>query len=254
MLTKIVNLARYRLKLNVRDKQGMFFIIMFPIIFYTIWFFILKGQVGYNQMSQATDYLLPMYIGTILCNGGVLFFGSELVNLLENKHYIRYKLLGMDTLSVGIATAISGLIVQTFSMAILLVYSFFVSQATIPLANALNIIATTILISVFQYSLGYFLSSIVKKVSQYNTLALIVFFYQLFLGGVAMPMEIFPDNFKTVLSIINPIYHGMTALIGTWVDNLSFFSFPKEILILSGVSLALIVVGRFIYNQRQVNY
>ena len=65
----------------------------------------------------------------------------------------------------------------------------------------------------------------------------------MFLGGMTLPPEVFPDSIRLFSEIFNPIIHGVYALRGVWMQGHSILQYPTQILIVLGSSIVLIAIG-----------
>lgn len=245
-MKKLNSLSIYQLKLQIRDLQAMFFLIIFPVIMYLISNSFLKDMIGYNSNFYATDYLVPAYIPITIINSGVMIFGFTLTLYKEKKYFIKYKLLGFRPIQIAISVSITTIICQLIGILSLVLFAYFVNNIAIPFNNMINVILAILIITVFQFSIGYFLSSIFKKTSVYQTVALIVFYIQMFFGGMTIPPEMFGKAMLKIVKIINPIIHGLYMMRGVWLEKKSILDFPRACIILVGGSIVLVVVASII--------
>lgn len=245
-MKKLKALSIYQLRLQIRDYQAMFFLIGFPVIMYVIFSNLLKGVTGYNGKVAAIDYLIPSYLPIIIINGGIMMFGLMLTVYKEKNYFIKYKLLGFKPLEIAISVSITIIICEIIGIISLVLFAYFINNITIPINNIVNVLLTILIITAFQFSLGYFLSSIFRKSTVYQTVALIVFYFEMFLGGLTFPPEMFGASMRRVLEIINPIIHGLYMIRGTWIEGKSVLNYPLECGILLGVTGLLCLIASII--------
>ncbi|WP_425447395.1 ABC transporter permease [Dethiothermospora halolimnae] len=242
-MKKVKALGLYELKLQFRNFQNMFFVIAFPILMYLIFSNLLKDSMSPETQISIVEYLLPAYIPVIILNTGILVFGMRLVTHKEHSYFIKYKLLGIKPIQIALSLFLAVLICQISGIIALVVFAVVSKGVTVPMDNIVQIILGLGLINLFQFTFAFFLGSFFKSSGTYQTVALIIFYVQMFLGGFTFPPEMFSPFLVKILEIFNPIIHGLYVMRGVWVENKTILAFPKESLILVGLSLVFIVLG-----------
>ncbi|KAB3532824.1 ABC transporter permease [Alkaliphilus serpentinus] len=252
-MNKLGALCFYQFKLQLRDYVNMFFVVAFPVLMFIIFGSILDGLLHYDGISNAIDYLLPSYIPIVITNTAVLIFGTLLVNHKEHNFFIKYKLLGFKPVHVAFALFFSVLIFQFLGIAALILTAVLTNDIALPINNLHNVLIIMITINIFQFALAFFLSTVFNKSAVYQTVALIIFYFQMFLGGMTFPPEMFTETITKMTEIFNPIIHGLYVIRGVWVEGKSILDFPLEMMILLGVSCGLLVLGSKLFNWNSLN-
>lgn len=233
----------YQFKLQTRYFMNLFFIIAFPVIMYILFSNIFAGEAFYDGSMEAINFLLPAYIPLIISNTVVIVFGQILVNYIEANYFIKYKLLGYKPVQVAGSLFGSVLLFQTLGILTLVLTAVIYKGVSIPVDNLLNILAILGTMNLLQFAIAFFLGSFFGKPTSYQSIAMIVFYFQMFLGGMTMPPELFPRWILSFSEIFNPIIHGVYALRGVWIHGHSIFQYSFELFIMVGTSAALIAIG-----------
>lgn len=249
---KLLTLSQYQFKIQMRDLLNLFFIFVFPPVVYLFFSRILDGS--FEIGTSAVDFLLPMYIPLIVGNTVLINFGTMLVNHKERNYFIKYKLMGLDPLNIAMALFATVLMFQFLGILVLLSIAVFTSGANLPLSNIENVMMALLLMNIFQFSLTFLLSSFIGRTRQYQAIVMMVYYFQMFLGGMTLPPEFFPKGLRLFTEIFNPVIHGVYVLRGTWIDGKSILDFPKEIAILLGFSAVAIAIGSkfFKWESKQI--
>jgi ABC-2 type transport system permease protein len=78
--------------------------------------------------------------------------------------------------------------------------------------------------------------------------------FQMFLGGLTFPIEMFPQFLQKLVYYINPIVYGRNALLAAWTNNPAMGNVVKDNMILLCISLGLVflsmAIQRFLFAQR----
>lgn len=250
-MKKFKALCAYQFKLQMRDLETVFFLVGLPMIFYLVSTYILKGLVGQFGPYTPQDFIIPSYLPIIIANSGVMIFGLKLTLYRERNYFVRYKLLGYKPLEIAVSISVTTLICQSVGIISLLAVAILTNSITIPFSNLHNVLLVILLITLFQFSLGYFLSTILRKTSTYQTIGLLIFFFQMLLGGLTLPPELFGDAITRVIKIINPIVHALYMLRGTWLEGKGILKFPLELAIIGGIT---VVFGVLASAMEKINY
>lgn len=242
-MKKLKVLSLYQLKLQMRDLQTMFFLIGLPVAFYLVSAYMLKGMTNYFGAFPPQDFIIPSYIPITIANSGVMIFGLKLTLYREKNYFIRYKLLGFQPLQIAVSISITTVICQFIGILSLLLVAVITNNITIPFNNIINVILAIFIITLFQFSLGYFLSSILKKSAAYQTIGLLVFYFEMVFGGLTLPPELFGRTMTSILEIINPMIHGLYMLRGVWLEGKSILDFPLAFAIMGGLTIVLTIAA-----------
>jgi len=102
------------------------------------------------------------------------------------------------------------------------------------------------IINLSQYSIALLISSITTKSATYQSISLIILNFQMFLGGLTFPPEMFPDLLLKIVKFLNPIYYALIAMRGVWTENITVFNFYKELGIVLLVTVTFIIIAMMV--------
>lgn len=242
-MTRVQALGRYQLKIQIRNFKGIFFAIIFPTIMFLIFSNLLGGMFNPDTNISIKDYLVPAYIPIIVINTIVMTFGFLLVSYKEHKYFIKYKLLGLKPIEIAASLFFAVFLFQIVGILFLVLVAYITKDVIIPYNNMLNVIAAIGIINFFEFSLAFFLGAIIGNSGTYQAVAVIVFYFQMFLGGLTFPPEMFNSTVRTIMEFINPVIHGLYILRGVWTEGQTIFYYMKEIGILVGLSMLMILIA-----------
>ena len=240
-------LASYQFRLFRRDFLTLFFALAFPVLMFIIFSNLFGSQEATGGVA-IQQYLVPSYIPIIIINTLFMSFGLLMVTYKEHGYFLKYKVMGLNPIQVAISIFLAVIILQLFGIGLLAVMAVITKGITIPFGNMVNVTLTIVLINLFEFAIAFFLSALFLKARTYQALALILFYFQMFLGGLTFPPEMFGNVLRNVMEIINPVIYGLYMMRGVWVEGASFISYGKEILILTAISVVFIAAGTKLFR------
>lgn len=244
-------LSKHQTKMLMRNSKTTIIGFLIPVIMFFIFSNLLSSMTVPDTGTSIVNYLIPAYIPIIVINAVVVIFGQYYMLYKERGDLLKYKLIGIKPVVVASGIFFSTIIFQILAIALLVGVGRLSKGLVIPVANMPAILAALALINFYQFSLAYFIVALMKKSTTYQSVALVVFYLQMFLGGLTFPPEMFPAFLKQLVYIFNPIVHGLEIMRGVWTDGASITSFPLEAGVLFGVSLVLIAVGSQVNKRRK---
>ncbi|WP_440111688.1 ABC transporter permease [Paenibacillus sp. QZ-Y1] len=164
---------------------------------------------------------------------------------------MKYKLLGLNSFTVSFGMFLATLVFQIIATLLLIIFAVTTKGVSIPYDNIISVILMVMLINLYQFSIVILLTALVDKSTTYQSIALIIFYIQIFLGGLTFPPEMFPQVVRNIVYVFNPIIYGLEAMRGIWTDGHSIFVYAKEFLILLLVSTFLISIGLLLAKKRE---
>ena len=218
-------LFKIELKLLLKQPISMIFGVAAPILFLMMQAEIFKNGIEFqSQNVNMVDVALPMFalmsiavlavgnVGIGLAYSRVLKFLKRLrLTPTKKYHYIGANLL------VQILVAIVTLIVMFILVSV--VYSVKVFNH-----NLLLFFLILLLDFLMCYFIGLFLGSVFKDPKVSQTVAMIVYFAFVFLGGFTFPIEIMP-RFMQIVAYIMPTTHAVKVLQFAWNGTNLFADF-----------------------------
>lgn len=240
-MKKSLSLTKYHLKLLFRDTSSVLMAFLLPIFFYILFGFMLQNvDVGGNALS---DLLVPLYIIIIIGNAVLNVFGAFYVGAKESGNMQKFKFMGVGELSFSFTLFAATLLFQLVVILCFILFVFFYNGVLFPFGQLLPILATLGVIQAFHFAVAFCLASLLRKSSAYNPIALTFYMFQMFLGGLTFPMEMFPQFLQKAIYFVNPIVYGRNALLAAWTGDDAIGHVVRDNLILLGFALALVVIG-----------
>ncbi|WP_242145763.1 MULTISPECIES: ABC transporter permease [unclassified Bacillus cereus group] len=247
-MDNLLVLSGYQIKLLLRNVKSVILGFTLPIAMFFIFSNLLSGYTVDGQMAL-TNLLVPAYIPIIIVNGVMVIFGQNFIVYKEQGNLLKFKLLGISGLTVSASLYIATFIFQLVASLLLVVFASVLKNISIPFENVPNVIIVFLIINMYQFAITYFLTAFINKSVTYQSVSLLIFYFQIFLGGLTFPPEMFPTFLKNLVYLFNPIIYGLTMMRGVWSTNDSVLDYPKEIMILVGVSIVLITLGMAIQKK-----
>ncbi|UQZ34813.1 hypothetical protein C2I18_15525 [Paenibacillus sp. PK3_47] len=248
----VISLTKYNFKLLFRDKSSVLMAFLMPIGFYILFGYMLQN-VEFSG-SALSDLLVPLYIIIIIGNAVISVFGSFYVQARESGNLQKFKFMGVNELRFSFTLFMATFAFQLTVIFAFVVFTYFYNGTVFPVQNIIPVLVTLAVIEIFHFAVTFFLTSILRKASIYNPVSLAFYMYQMFLGGLTFPIEMFPQFLQKLVYYINPVIYGRNALLAAWTDNPAIGDVVKDNVILLAISALLVIlaicVQRFIFSQK----
>ncbi|MEM2959916.1 MAG: ABC transporter permease [Candidatus Jordarchaeaceae archaeon] len=115
--------------------------------------------------------------------------------------------------------------------------------------NFLLAVIIMALISLGLVSIGLIIASLLETIESFGLIMNFLIMPLMFLSGAFYPLQQAPNWLKMV-SLFNPLTYGVDALRQILI-KISLFSFPLDLLVLSGFSLIAILIGGVAFNKQK---
>lgn len=244
-------LSKHQTKMLMRNSKTTIIGFLIPVIMFFIFSNLLSSMMVPDTGVSIVNYLIPAYIPIIIINAVVVIFGQYYMLYKERGDLLKYKLVGIKPIVVASGIFFSTMVFQMIAIALLVGVGRVSKGLVIPFFNMPSILAALVIINFYQFSLAYFIVAWMKKSTTYQSVAMVVFYLQMFLGGLTFPPEMFPEFLKQLIYIFNPIVYGLEIMRGVWTDGATVTRFPLQIGVLFGVSIVLIAVGSKVNKHRK---
>lgn len=223
---------------------------LMPVLMFVIFSNVFSDIDVTNTQFTIVDYLLPAFIPIIIINAVIIIYGQYIATYEEQGNLLKYRLLGLNNVTVSFGIFLATLIFQVMAIFILILTAIILTDVPIPYDNVISVIIVLTIINLFQFAIAYLVTAFTTKSAAYQSIALILFNFQMFLGGLTFPPEMFPDFLRTLVEYINPIYYGLIAMRGVWTENQSVFSYGQELGILLLLTAVFIIIAGYIKRQK----
>lgn len=249
---RLLSLTKYNLKLLFRDKSSVLMAFLMPIGFYILFGYMLQN-VEFSG-SALSDLLVPLYIIIIIGNAVISVFGAFYVQAKESGNLQKFKFMGVNELFFSFTLFMATFVFQLIVIFSFIIFTSFYNDTVFPLQNLFPIMITILVIEIFHFAITFFLTSILRKASIYNPISLAFYMFQMFLGGLTFPIEMFPQFLQQLVYYINPIVYGRNALLSAWTNNSAMGNVVNDNMILLCISLGLVILSiaiqRFLFAQK----
>lgn len=246
-------LSKHQTKMLMRNSKSTIIGFLVPVIMFFVFSNLLDGFDVPGTGRSIVEYLVPAYIPIIIINAVVVIFGQYYILYKERGDLLKYKLMGINPVIVAAALFFSTIIFQIIAITLLVVVGNLSKGVPLPSANLGSIFIALVIINIYQFSLAFLIVSLLAKSTTYQSVAMVVFYVQMFLGGLTFPPEMFPDFLRKIVYLVNPIIYGLEMMRGVWTDGIGITEYGKEIGILMGVSIILLLVG-FLANKKKKEF
>lgn len=223
---------------------------LMPVLMFVIFSNVFSGLDITGTQFTIVDYLLPAFIPIIIINAVIVIYGQYLALYEEQGNLLKYRLLGLNNVTISFGVFLATLIFQILAILILIGTAMITTDVPIPYDNILSVFVVLAVLNLFQYAIVYLVSAVTTKSATYQSIALILFNFQMFLGGLTFPPEMFPEFLQNLVKFINPIYYGLIAMRGVWTEKESVFSYAPEIGILVIVTVVFLLVATIIKRKK----
>lgn len=251
-MRNLIALTKYQFALLLRNKQVLLITILMPLVMFLVFGTLMDDNIIIDGVPLA-NYFIPSFTLIIVVNILILQYGYFYVRMREIGAFTRFKLLGVSPIISSIATFIPLLVLELIAIAILIVTGYLYKSIVIPFDRLHTIFFILILINLMQFAMVYLVTAFVKNGGTYQGISNILFNVQMFAGGLTFPEELFPDFVLKIAKIFLPILYGVRVMKGVWVHGESLLSYRTELLILSGVTVALLIVGTLARRNEKLN-
>ncbi|WP_019422287.1 ABC transporter permease [Paenibacillus sp. OSY-SE] len=250
-MRKLYIFSKFQTNLLLRNFKTTIVGFLLPVIMFFIFSNMLAELEVPNTGRTIVDYLIPAFIPIIIINAVIVIYGQYYILYKEQGNLLKYKLLGLNTFSTSFGIFLATLIFQIIATLFLVIFGVATKGVTVPYENVLSVIFMVLLINLYQFAIVVFTTSVIQKSTTYQSVSLIIFYIQIFLGGLTFPPEMFPGFIREIVYIFNPIIYGLVAMRGIWTEGLSILNYSQEVMILSLVTIGLITIGIFISKKRE---
>lgn len=237
-------MTQYQIKLLFRNFKSLILGFSLPIVMFFIFGNLLSKYQVYGDVGL-TSLLVPAYIPIIIINGVLVIYGQNFLVYKEQGNLIKYKLLGLKQITISASIYLATLVFQILAVFVLIIFAYFTKGVEFPFDQIGSLIGAFVLINILEYSIAFLLTSVINKSVTYQSISLLIFYFQIFLGGLTFPPEMFPKFLKEIVYIFNPIIYGLEMMRDIWMGNKSFFDEGKNISILLLWSLFFFILGFF---------
>lgn len=237
-MNAIVKLAFIETKMFFRDRLGMFWTFLFPIVM--IWLF---GSmfVGDDVSQKAfAEYFVPSWMGVNIVTTSFFTLGTVLTNYRETGVLRRYQSTPLQPWKILAAHTFQGIVIFAVSAMLLFVFGMLLYDLTLPAFIWSTLLSLLISILTF-FPFALFLTSLAKSTQAAAAISSLFLNLMLFLSGATFPLEIMPMILQYAAKIV-PLYYVVKLLRGTWSEA-PITEYGFEVAVLIGIAMISFVLA-----------
>ncbi len=217
-------------KLFLRRRDDLFWTLVFPVFFILLFGFI-YGDTEWGDM-RAIDYLLPGIIVMALMVTGIMSSATSFAEEREKGIYRRLSVTPLKKHMILGAQIINRYLIILVQTLILLLIGILVFNINI-VGNYATFWLILTLGGLCFLTIGFSLTGLMRTAKSATPIAMIVFFFLMFLGGIFFPIDIMPKGLEYVSNVL-PSTHLNNALRIVAVEGKSIGDVWLELVVVSG--------------------
>jgi ABC-2 type transport system permease protein len=239
-MRSLAKLIWVEFKLYLRQPSAAFFALLFPLLL-----LIMFGSIYGNKPNPffgghgMVDVSTPAYIAIILGSTGFMSISIVVSTYRERGILRRYRATPLRPTAIIGSQVTVNLVMTLAGTAILVAGARFIYGMRFAGSVFAVLIGLTLSALSF-FAVGFVVASVSKTSRVAQTLAMILYFPNIFLSGATVPKEIFPPVMRTISKVL-PMTHVVNLLQGLWLGQ------PWSAHVLEvGVLAGLLVAGTFV--------
>lgn len=214
----LLKLAWVEFKIFTREFFASFFTLVFPMML--LLFF---GMIYGNEKTDffggygMVDIAVPSYTAMIIATSGIISITTILASYRERGILRRLHATPLRPQAI-LSAHVSVIFVMTvLGMILLIIMGKLVYDLQFE-GNLFSVAAAFTLSSLSFFSIGFLLAGLIPTARTAQAVAMVIFYPMIFLSGAAIPLEVLPENIRTVATFI-PLKHVVTLLRGLWIGH-----------------------------------
>ncbi len=214
----LTKLAWVEFKLFTREFFATFFTLAFPVMM-LLFFGMIYGNEktdffgGYGMI----DIAVPSYTAMIIATSGIISITTIIASYRERGILRRLHATPLRPHTILSAHVLVIFIMTVLGMTLLIIMGKLVYGLQFE-GNLLSVAAAFTLSSISFFSFGFLLAGLMPTARTAQAVAMVIFYPMIFLSGAAIPLEVLPENIKTVATFL-PLKHVVTLLRGLWIGQ-----------------------------------
>jgi len=236
----LLKLIWVEFKLYMRQPSAAFFALAFPLLL-----LLMFGSIYGNKPTPffgghgMVDVSTPAYIAIIMGSTGFMSISIIVSTYRERGILRRFRATPLRPLAViGAQVAVNYL--MTLAGAIILVAGSVLIYHMRFAGSVLAVLLGFTLSALSFFAVGFVVASVARTSRTAQTVAMVLYFPNIFLSGATVPKEIFPPAMRTLSKAI-PMTHVVNLLQGLWFGS-PWSKHLVEVAVLGG----LLVVGAIV--------
>jgi len=236
----LVKLTWMHIKLYLREPIALFFTLA-----YAPMMLVLFGAIYGNEPSEifggrgTVDVSVPAYIGLIIISVGLMSIPIATSSSRESGVLRRYRVTPLSSVTYLISDVAVYFLMTLLGVILLILVGKFGYNMRFD-GNWASVLAGFSLSSLAMFACGYLIAGLAPTARIAQTVGMVIAFPMMFLSGATIPLQILPENVRTVSKFL-PVTYVVTLMQGLWKGD-AWSGHLTEVIVL----ICVLAVGVFL--------
>ncbi|QKG83801.1 ABC transporter permease [Kroppenstedtia pulmonis] len=236
----LLKLAAFDFRLYLRDWITIFWVLVYPVLMLLLFGSMFGDQPGEVSGSRYIDDYVPALCALNVMSVALFTLNINMITYRENGILRRFQVTPIRKSVVLASHAIQGIVLVLTGAVEIIVIAKLVWDIQIGFTSLVTLIGCLLFGSFGFFSLGFAMSGLASTPGAASGFAMALFFPMLFLSGIGMPLDYFPQFLQTASQWI-PMTYLVNLVQGVWQGQ-GWTGFWPELTVLSvfaAISVAL---------------
>ena len=242
-MNSVYKMLVVRTKLFVREFEGFFFTIIFPVIMLLIFGSIYGNKVsGYYDGFGFVDVSVPAYIGMIIAITGLMSIPISIASDKERGILKRFKATPSGSAKLIVSWIVFYYLITTVgTMGLIICGKVFYGLRFD--GNIFVVFGFYTLSTISFLLIGFLLASFMRSSRSSNAIGMSLLFPMMFFSGAVIPMQSLPANIREISRFL-PLTYVVDLMQKSWFGA-SASAYGTDILVLVMISVLSMVFVKF---------
>lgn len=230
-----------QIKLYLREPIAIFFTLAYaPLML------VLFGSIYGNKPNDmfggrgTVDVSVPAYIGLIIISVGLMSIPIATSSARESGVLRRFRVTPLSPAIYLISDVAVYFLMTLLGVILLVLVGKFGYNMQFD-GNWLSVLAGFSLSALAVFTFGYLIAGLAPTARIAQTVGMVIGFPMMFLSGASIPLEVLPENVRTVSKFL-PVTYVVTLMQGLWKGD-AWSSHGTEVIVLICVLLAGLILA-----------
>ncbi|GGD66170.1 ABC transporter permease [Paenibacillus nasutitermitis] len=245
-MSAVFRLIAFDFRLYLRDWLTIFWILIYPVLMLVIFGSMFGNQPGLTEGSRYIDFYVPALCAMNVLSISVFTLNINIITQREKGILRRYRVSPIPVSAVLASHAVQGIVLVAAGAVEIIVIAKLIWGISFTLSTFLTLLGCLLFGCIGFFSLGFALSGLANTAGAASGIAMVFFFPMLFLSGIAMPLNIFPQFMQTISGWI-PMTYFVELVQGVW-DNQELASFGTELAVMGGFAVLMVLLAFILFR------
>lgn len=200
---------------------------------------------AYLQGMNIVDIVVPSFASLIIGTSGILTLPIQITVYRERRILRRLKATPLSPQKIIFSHIIMIFLMTLLGMTLLIATAKLLFDLTIP-RNMANVLFAFTLGSISFFSMGFVLAGVLKTARTGQVVSMIIYYPMIFLSGSTIPIEVMPENFRTISKAL-PLSYLVVLFRGVWTGN-PLGDYMREILMLLLFFVVCVIISSRVFK------